>query len=278
MAGMLSMLFLLGQVGSFPDTTAESIPSLQYRKKRAVDRAITILYDNNRFDPYLEARWGFSCLVEGWEKTILFDTGGDGTVLLHNMRQLGIKPEKIDAIVLSHNHADHTGGVRAVLAENRDVVVYVPISFSESFKAALRSLGARVEEVSGMRKICAGVFTTGELGKGIVEQSLVLTTPEGLVVVTGCAHPGVVNIVRTAKEMTGEDNVYLVLGGFHLANEPASRIKDILKEFRRLSVKKVAPCHCSGEESRHLFEQEYGAGYIKCGVGRRTNLRGLEAD
>ena len=249
MIQMFSFLLLCGQMASSSDAPAATIPPIEPQIQGIVDRAITILYDNNRFDPRLKAQWGFSCLVEGWEKTILFDTGGDGSVLLHNVRQLGIRPGWVDALVLSHIHGDHTGGVKAVLVEKSDVDVYLPRSFPESFKGTVKSLGANVEEVSGARQICTDVFTTGELGKGIVEQSLVLRTPEGLVVITGCAHPGVVQVVRAAKEMSGEDKVCLVLGGFHLAGEPIPRIKSVLQAFRRLSVRNVAPCHCSGDQT-----------------------------
>ncbi|MBN1615450.1 MAG: MBL fold metallo-hydrolase, partial [Deltaproteobacteria bacterium] len=179
----------------------------------------------------------------------------------------------IDVIVLSHIHGDHTGGLGSVLAEKRDVVAWVPVSFPGRFKKALLSLGVGIEEVSKAREIMAGVYTTGELGREIREQALVLKTVDGLVVITGCAHPGVVDVVRQAKAVTGEDTVYLVLGGFHLVGQPTSRIRSILRDLRRLSVRKVAPCHCSGDEARKLFKQEYGADYMECGVGRRITLR-----
>ena len=130
----------------------------------------------------------------------------------------------------------------------------------------------------GSKEICTAIYATGGLGKGIVEQSVVLRTTEGLMVITGCAHPCVVNIVRTVKEIGGEDRVHLVLGGFHLGGQPATRIKSILREFRHLSVQKVAPCHCSGDERRRLLAHEYAAGYIESGVGRKINLGGLNSD
>ncbi len=219
--------------------------------------------------PFIE---GFSCLVRGFEKTILFDTGGDGYTLLGNMRQLGIKPANVHVIILSHIHGDHTGGIKRLIEEKSNVDVYLPTSFPGSFEEMPTSLGAQVKEVSGVKEILTGVYTTGELGNGLKEQSLVLITYKGLVVITGCAHPGIVNTIRKAKEITGENKVYLVIGGFHLAGESASRLKSILKEFRRLSVQKVAPCHCTGDGARRLFKQEYGADYIECGVGKRITL------
>jgi 7,8-dihydropterin-6-yl-methyl-4-(beta-D-ribofuranosyl)aminobenzene 5'-phosphate synthase len=235
---------------------------------RGQSRAITVLYDNNRYDPRLIPGWGLSCLVEGLEKTILFDSGGDGSVLLHNMGHLGIEPARVDVIVLTHIHGDHTGGLGAFLREYRGIVLYVPLSFPKVLKEDAVALGAHMVEVSGPKEIFSSVFTTGELGSGIREQSLVLRTDNGLIIITGCAHPGVVEVVRKAKEITGEDRVYLALGGFHLAGESPSRLKSILKEFRRLSVQKVAPCHCSGDGTRRLFKEEYGVDCIECGVGR----------
>jgi 7,8-dihydropterin-6-yl-methyl-4-(beta-D-ribofuranosyl)aminobenzene 5'-phosphate synthase len=122
-------------------------------------------------------------------------------------------------------------------------------------------------EVRQPREIGHGVYTTGELGTGIIEQSLAVKTDEGLVVVTGCAHPGIVEVVRKAKALSG-DEIYLVLGGFHLGGKSRRAIEGILSEFRRLGVRKVAPCHCTGEQAIKMFRQEYGEDFIQAGVGK----------
>ncbi len=252
------------------------IASPQPDAAKQVKAAVTILYDNNRFGPHLETAWGFSCLVRALEKTILFDTGGDGYTLLGNMRQVGVEPAEIDLVVFSHIHGDHTGGLEGFLEKNPRVVVYLPGSFPGNFKKAVMSLGARVEEVFEAKELCRGAYTTGELGDAIREQALALKTAEGLVVITGCAHPGIVKIVRKAREITGEEMVYLVAGGFHLGGEPPSRIESIAKALRLLSVRKVAPCHCSGEGTRSLFRQKFGADYVESGVGKKIRLPHLE--
>jgi len=233
---------------------------------------ITIAYDNNDYDQRLKAKWGFSCLIEGLAKTILFDTGGDGVTLLSNLRKLNIDPRKVDAVMLSHIHGDHVGGLSSFLEENSDVVVYLPQSFPESFKDKAKSFGAVVDEVSEGRQLFTGVYTTDELGRGIKEQSLVVKTSQGLVIVTGCAHPGVVNIIRAAKNMVGQEAVYLAVGGFHLMSTPTAQIESLIQEFRRLSVRKVAPCHCSGDEARRLFKEQYGEDYVHSGVGKRITI------
>jgi 7,8-dihydropterin-6-yl-methyl-4-(beta-D-ribofuranosyl)aminobenzene 5'-phosphate synthase len=233
---------------------------------------ITIVYDNNEYDGRLETAWGFSCLVEGPEKTILFDTGGDSATLLRNMRALGIDPRDMDVIIISHVHGDHVGGLAGFLEENHAVTVYLPQSFPGSIKDATRDTGAELVEVDGLVEICEHVHSTGELGGGIKEQSLMIETAQGLVVITGCAHPGIVNIVRRAKELTGGE-VYLVLGGFHLGGASEAKIASIVEAFRQLGVQKVAPCHCSGDVARRLFEEAYGEDFVLAGVGSRLEVR-----
>jgi 7,8-dihydropterin-6-yl-methyl-4-(beta-D-ribofuranosyl)aminobenzene 5'-phosphate synthase len=100
---------------------------------------------------------------------------------------------------------------------------------------------------------------------------LVIDTSKGLVVITGCAHPGIVNIVRKAKEYLNED-VYMVIGGFHLGGANDRALRGIINDFRTLDVKKAGPCHCSGDRCRQLFKEEYGDDFIEVGVGMVINL------
>jgi 7,8-dihydropterin-6-yl-methyl-4-(beta-D-ribofuranosyl)aminobenzene 5'-phosphate synthase len=128
------------------------------------------------------------------------------------------------------------------------------------------------EHAPEAEELFSGVYTTGELGNGIKEQSLIITTSQGLVIITGCAHPGVVNIVRKAKEMLVEKPVYLVMGGFHMTGAATSQIESVIEGFRELGVKKIAPCHCSGDETRKLFREDYGEDYINSGAGKIITL------
>jgi 7,8-dihydropterin-6-yl-methyl-4-(beta-D-ribofuranosyl)aminobenzene 5'-phosphate synthase len=269
---LIVALFLLAacsqpEPSSLPLTpTDASLP--ESNTEAETELKITIVYDNNKYDPSLETKWGFSCLVEGLERTILFDTGGDSATLLSNMGKLKIDPAWVDVIILSHIHGDHIGGLSGFLEENGDVTVYLPKSFPGSFEDEAMSFGAEVVEVSEAEELFSGVYTTGELGNEIKEQSLIITTSQGLVVITGCAHPGVVNIVRKAKEMLVGKPVYLVVGGFHMTGAAISQIESVIEGFRELGVKKIAPCHCSGDETRKLFKEDYGEDYINSGVGK----------
>jgi 7,8-dihydropterin-6-yl-methyl-4-(beta-D-ribofuranosyl)aminobenzene 5'-phosphate synthase len=115
--------------------------------------------------------------------------------------------------------------------------------------------------------IIEGVHSTGELGTGIIEQSLVLETSKGLVVITGCAHPGIVNIVRRAKELYDHE-IYLAMGGFHLGGKSRGELRNIIAELRQLEVRKVAPRHCTGEQATNMFAGEWGDNFIINGVGK----------
>lgn len=232
---------------------------------------VTIVYDNNDYDPRLKTAWGFACLLEFGDHTVLFDTGGDGPTLLGNMDKLGLDPRRIEAVILSHIHGDHTGGLAGLLAVHSDVTVYAPRSFPASFKTQVQAAGAELVEVSKPLEIVPGVYSTGEVRGNIIEQALVAKSAQGLLVITGCAHPGIVRMVEQAQEV-GKDDIHLMLGGFHLENKSAEAIERVVAEFRRLGVQKVAPCHCSGDKARKLFAEECGDDYALNGLGWEMSI------
>jgi 7,8-dihydropterin-6-yl-methyl-4-(beta-D-ribofuranosyl)aminobenzene 5'-phosphate synthase len=237
--------------------------------------SITVVYDNNTHKEGLEPAWGFSCVIAGLEKTILFDTGGNGSLLLENMSKVGIEPNSIDIVVLSHAHWDHTGGMESFLQKNHAVDVFVPESFPRDFIEMVSSRGAGIREVEQPAEICQSVHSTGQLGTSIKEQGLIVRTDKGMILITGCAHPGIVHMVRRTKELFNED-IRLVMGGFHLSAAGNAEINDIIKAFKELQVRYAAPCHCTGDNARTLFAEQFGDRYIDIGAGRVVAVKDLQ--
>ncbi|OPL19261.1 MAG: hypothetical protein AVO35_11830 [Candidatus Aegiribacteria sp. MLS_C] len=231
------------------------------------DISITVIYDNTSIVEGVEPSWGFSCLIEGAEEVILFDTGSDGALLETNMRTLGCDPGAVSTVVLSHEHWDHVDGIDGFLRLNPEVRVLMLESFSEEIHGTVAGYGAEVVDVEAPGKICTGVYTTGPLGSDPEEQALVMATDRGTVVITGCAHPGVVEIVEQAGSMTGQD-ILLVMGGFHLKSFSDEETLSVIRRFRELGVAHAGPGHCTGRRQIELFREEYGGSFTGLGAGR----------
>lgn len=233
---------------------------------------ITVLYDNYIFKEGLKADWGFACLIEGLDKTILFDTGTHGNILLDNAKKLEVDLKDVDVLAISHDHRDHYGGMDDFLQQNNQVDVYLLKAFSRQRSQTVQRHGASVISVREPLKICKGAWLTGELGTRIKEQALVLDTTDGLVVITGCSHPGVVSMVKKAREIIPKKNIHMVFGGFHMLRMSEDDIKDTIKAFRNLGVQHAGPSHCSGDRTIAMFKRAYGKNFIKLGVGKRMTL------
>jgi len=228
---------------------------------------MTVIYDNYVHTPGTISNFGFACFITGTEQTILFDTGYRGDILMMNIDTLAIDLESLHSIVLSHEHIDHTGGIDSVLLKKTNIPVYFGNSFPASFDQFLTGKGAIPVRVNEPVEICRKVYSTGEMQGAFPEQSLILDTDSGLVVITGCAHPGIINILNRTKEILNKE-IYLVFGGFHLSNQPTDTIDQIIQEFRTLGVKKCGPTHCTGDTAIALFRAAYGADFIPMGVGQ----------
>jgi 7,8-dihydropterin-6-yl-methyl-4-(beta-D-ribofuranosyl)aminobenzene 5'-phosphate synthase len=209
---------------------------------------LTIVYDNEIFekDIGLKSDWGFSCVIETEDVTILFDTGDKGDILLGNMKILDIDPGNISKIVISHEHWDHSGGLHALAPLTGDIELYRLAKESPSENMHLIS----VEEP---RKITDEVYTIGGL-KGIVdEQSLVLKHKNNWYVLVGCSHPGVEKILNAAKHY---GTVIGLVGGFH--------------GFDNFSIVKkldfICPCHCT--QYKRELKELYPMTYVEGGVGK----------
>jgi 7,8-dihydropterin-6-yl-methyl-4-(beta-D-ribofuranosyl)aminobenzene 5'-phosphate synthase len=254
--------------------TALGTGGLSARGPAGATLKFTVLYDNYLFREGTKADWGFSCLVEGPEKTILFDTGTNPDILMQNVDALRVDLKKVDLVVLSHAHEDHTGGLPAVLQRNPAVEVLFPVSFGTAFADKVAKMGATPRTVDKPVEICHNVFLTGELGDRIKETSLVVDTPRGLVVVTGCSHPGIVDILKRAKEIRDKP-IHLVFGGFHLGGTPDAGIRDILAAFKELGVERCGATHCTGDHQIERFKAAFGDRFQPMGTGRTIEVAGF---
>jgi 7,8-dihydropterin-6-yl-methyl-4-(beta-D-ribofuranosyl)aminobenzene 5'-phosphate synthase len=235
------------------------------------DLELNIVFDNHPYADGMKTGWGFACLVRGPEKTILFDTGADGGILLDNLRIMGFSPDDIDAVFLSHIHKDHTGGLEDLLQRKPGLPVWLLESFPEELKKTVKQAGGSVHNVDRPESICPGVYTTGIIDGWIREQSLYLESAKGIVLLTGCAHPRIVNILYEVRRQTDKP-VYMVMGGFHLAGFEKNEIQSILSFFQDNDVQKAGPAHCTGDEAIQLFKEAFQDNFLDIGVGRRVTV------
>ncbi|NJD11424.1 MAG: MBL fold metallo-hydrolase [Gemmatimonadetes bacterium] len=261
---LCALLLALAAAAAPARPAAATLPSDTVRGLR-----ITVLYDNTVADPRLRPAWGFSALIERGGHTLLLDAGGAPDTLLPNVDSLHIALPAIEAIALSHAHGDHAGGLPGLARRGLRVPLFTlpgfPAAFREQFGGSfpLRDVGPRQE-------LIPGVFTTGEMSDpavGIPEQSLIIPTDSGLVIITGCAHQGITAIVQRAVDLFHQP-VYLVLGGFHLLDRTDQQVDAIIAEFRRLGVRRVGATHCTGQRAIAKFAAAWGSDFVPLGVGR----------
>jgi len=234
---------------------------------------IKILFDSKRLSRIFLAGWGVSYLIGN---RILFDTGEKSSCLFNNMDRMDVKIHDIETVVISHEHFDHTGGLWDILRGKPGLDLYVCPGFSREFKNKAKSYRCNLIEVNSFMKIADGIYTTGQM-KGrcspdyIAEQALVLETEKGLTIATGCAHPGIIKIVEYVMDHIN-GKIHLVMGGFHLLDEPINKIKHINEKFRQLDVEYVGPGHCTGEDAAKIFKESYRENFIDIKVGRTIEV------
>ena len=231
---------------------------------------ITVLYDNHAAVDGVRADHGFSCLVRGLEKTVLFDAGSSGDILLSNMEALEVAAQDVDLVVLSHVHPDHTGGLGRFLAANAEVTVYYPASFPQRFASSVRTAGASPAPVEDAVSPCSGLAVTAPLGDP-PESGLVVATRRGHVLITGCAHAGVLEMVEAASELVGE-RVYAIMGGFHLMSHSPGQVDRIIEDLKRLGVERCGPAHCTGDAATAKMRAAFDDDIIEMGVGSTINF------
>ncbi|MEA3439960.1 MAG: MBL fold metallo-hydrolase [Chloroflexota bacterium] len=255
------------QTESTPQAETAELPNLR----------ITIIYDNYLYDERLTQGWGFSALVEYGDHVLLFDTGGSGETLLNNMELLGIEPKMIETVVISHEHGDHTGGLISLLEVTNRPTVYMLASSSAALKNRVASF-TDVIEVTESIEIIPGIYSTGKVISTPPEQGLAIQTESGIVIITGCAHPGISRMVHRGRSAVqpGSEVVYgpvaLVIGGYHMAHASSDQVERVIADLRSLGVVKVCPTHCTGDTAIAMFAEAFGDDYIQGGAGQVINI------
>ncbi|MGD8477664.1 MAG: MBL fold metallo-hydrolase [Burkholderiales bacterium] len=263
---------------------------------------VTILYDAFGKPSAMTKDWGFSALIEYGGKRILFDTGNNADIFEHNVKVKGVDLTDLDFVVVSHRHGDHMAGLNYLLKVNQNVKIYTPKENFGVFGAELpgtfyrrnESLPPEMRYYDGNPpKVMhfgtpwpegkfARVTETVEVAPGfhlillkgpwgvdldVMEISLAIDTPQGIVLIVGCSHPTIEKIVATAKQTINKP-IHLVLGGTHLLPAKDDQIKQIARSLRDdYQVQWIAPDHCTGEPAFAILSDMFGSHYLYAGVG-----------
>jgi len=219
----------------------------------------TILFDNYNYDKNLQSLWGFSCLIDTPDKTILFDTGSNGRILLKNAKKLGIDFKNIDIVFISHNHWDHIGGLDTIIEENPNITLILPSTLSKHLLKDLKTLVKKVMIIDSYTQLDTNLYSTGMIGDTIPEQSLIIEYKNKIFLITGCSHGGIDNIANSVNKPLD-----YIIGGFHLMSKSKEEIDTIINNFHS---KAITPTHCTGDLAIDMLKQKYKDRFIKGGVG-----------
>jgi len=268
---------------------------------------VTILYDAFGDSTQLTEDFGYSALIEHNGKQILFDTGNNAAIFEHNVKALKIDLTKLDFVVISHRHVDHTAGLKYVLSVNPSVTVYVPADGANGFGGApipaaflrpdeslppkMRYFGGAAPEhlafgklyeagnfvlVSQQTQLAPDIFLIRTVSQNpgtreLPELSLAIKRANGLLVVAGCSHPGVETILQAASAI--DPRTEIVFGGLHLVTTPIPEIDALVDNLKtKWKVQKIAPGHCTGEPAFARLQKAFGDNYFYAGLGTAVNL------
>ena len=220
-----------------------------------------------------DGNWGLSLLVGD---NLLFDTYGVPAVFQRRLQEEGIDVSAIRDIVISHDHWDHTCGLWSIMLKTKGCSVHVCPGASGALVKNIELFGGTVSACGGFQPIRDGWVSTGEMaaaynGNTLYEQALVRMSAMGPVVVTGCAHPGIVSILEKVRHWS-RSPIYLLLGGFHLLNAADAEILKIIDRMQELGVANVAPTHCTGERATELLRERFGSRFVAIRNGTHVEI------
>lgn len=234
--------------------------------------SITVIYNHEGAAAgELVKRGGFCAFVRLGDRSLVFDAGGEASVIFENLVSLGLGDTQLEALVISHNHWDHVFGLPGVMSRTPNYPpVYVAASAADGIKQQYPR--ADVIAVDGPKKIAPEIWVTGPLeiefmGAPLSEQALVLEHPDGLHVIVGCSHPGIVAIVERVREMFPNTPIAFVGGGFHLRSTGENEIRKIANALERLGVQKIGPSHCTGGLAVEIFRDRWGENFVSFDLG-----------
>jgi 7,8-dihydropterin-6-yl-methyl-4-(beta-D-ribofuranosyl)aminobenzene 5'-phosphate synthase len=235
---------------------------------------IKLLYDKETVSGRLRTGWGLSFLIG---REVLFDTGEWGDWLLANMRAMRVDPAALKAVVISHDHWDHNGGLWDLLDNCPGLWVYAGAGFSRKFKQKVKKHGGQLRLVKPFMQIAPGVFTSGAIpftykGQRMTEQSLAIKTERGISVVTGCAHPGITAIIKKVKQQFPGRKLYAVVGGFHLLDATPDAAAATATKVFASGARIVAPLHCTGTQATAIFRKTDEKRFRLLAAGSRLEL------
>ena len=235
--------------------------------RKFMDVQLTVLYDSVSMDHDMKTGIGFSCFVRVGDTRILFDTGGDGLILLENMNKLDLDPSSIQLLLISHSRLSNIGGLEDFLNISKDVSVYIPDKFPTLLAANIKLFTKKIHRVVSVEELYPNIFTLGEFVGVFKEQAMAVRSSKGIIIVVGCAHHGSEAILQRTKDAFPDESIFMVVGGFHFSGLSENEKNKIPETFHKYQVQHVAACFCCEEAGRKILQRAYDKNYIPLGAG-----------